>query len=90
VDSAVVSLVRREPAYSVLDETTFHAVVDASFLHRRKTIRNALELEWKRFADARAPWRESIKSLPFLEARAEALSPEEFATLANGVAGAKG
>jgi len=52
--------------------------------------RNALDLEWRRFADARAPWRESIESLPFLEARAEALSPEEFATLANRVVGAKG
>jgi 16S rRNA (adenine1518-N6/adenine1519-N6)-dimethyltransferase len=90
VDSAVVRLVRRPPGYEVLDDETFHAVVDASFLHRRKTIRNALDLEWRRFADARAPWRESIESLPFLEARAEALSPEEFATLANRVVGAKG
>lgn len=90
VDSAVVRLVRRAPGYRVADEGTFHAVVDACFLHRRKTIGNALELEWRRFANGRPAWRESLRSLPFLGGRAEDLTPEEFATLSNAVARAKG
>jgi len=90
VDSAVVRLVRRTPGYNVADEGTFHAVVDACFVHRRKTIGNALGLEWRRFAPERASWRESLRSLPFLDQRAETLAPEEFATLANAVTRAKG
>ena len=90
VDSAVVRLVRRTPGYRVADEEVFHAVVDACFGHRRKTIGNALDLEWRRFAESRAPWRESLRSIPSLDRRAEDLSPEEFATLSNAVARAKG
>ncbi len=90
VDSAVVRLVRRPPAYRVADEDTFHAVVDACFAHRRKTIGNALDLEWRRFADARAAWREVLPSLPFRDLRAENLAPQDFATLSNAVSGAKG
>ena len=90
VDSAIVRLVRRAPAYHAMDETSFHAVVDATFLHRRKTIANALRLEWRRFDTDRDRWRETLLSLPFLDRRAGDLSPAEFATLANGIAGAKG
>ena len=90
VDSAIVRLVRRAPAYGVTDEGTFRAVVDATFLHRRKTIGNALRLEWKRFHADRDRWRERLASLPFLGRRAGDLSPADFATLANDVARAKG
>jgi 16S rRNA (adenine1518-N6/adenine1519-N6)-dimethyltransferase len=90
VDSAVVRLVRRPPAYRVTDEDTFHAVVDACFAHRRKTIGNSLDLEWKRFADDRATWRDVLPALPFRDRRPETLAPREFATLSNAVSGAKG
>ncbi len=90
VDSAVVRLVRRPPAYRVTDEDTFHAVVDACFAHRRKTIGNSLDLEWRRFAEDRATWRDVLPALPFRERRPETLAPEEFATLSNAVSGAKG
>ncbi len=90
VDSAVVRLVRRDPPYRLADEAIFHAVVGACFQHRRKTIRNALELEWRRFDDDREAWQRRVPALPFLSRRAEALAPEDFATLANGIAGAKG
>ena len=90
VDSAIVRLVPRDPTYRLKNQATFHATVDACFLHRRKTIGNALELEWRRFSDDREGWRETVMGLPFLDKRAGALSPEEFASLANEIAGAKG
>ncbi|HTD81503.1 MAG TPA: 16S rRNA (adenine(1518)-N(6)/adenine(1519)-N(6))-dimethyltransferase RsmA [Thermoplasmata archaeon] len=90
VDSAVVRLVRRPPAYHVMDEDTFHAVVDACFAHRRKTVGNSLAIEWKRFAQDRTSWREILPALPFQARRPESVAPEEFATLANAVSGAKG
>ncbi len=90
VDSAVVRLVRREPPYRLTDEATFHSVVDGCFQHRRKTIRNALDLEWRRFGSDRDAWRRRVDTLPFVERRAEALTPGEFALLANEIAGAKG
>ena len=90
VDSAIVRLVRRSPPYEVADVARFHAVVDASFLHRRKTIRNALDLAWRTFAPTRDRWRAMVEHAPFLEARAGDLAPEQFATLSNELAGAKG
>jgi len=90
VDSAVVRLVRRLPAYRVEDEAVFHAVVDACFSHRRKTIANALDLAWQRFAPSRAAWQEMEQGLPFLDRRPEALSPRDFAEISNRIAGAKG
>jgi len=90
VDSAIVRLARREPAYKVLDELVFRETVDACFLHRRKTIRNALDLEWLRFAKDHGRWRDSIGRLPFLDERAEVLSPQDFAALSNEIGVAKG
>ena len=90
VDSAIVRLVRRPPPYEVRNEAVFHAVVDACFAHRRKTIGNAIGLAWARFAPTRDAWREAARDLPFLERRPEALSPADFAALANAVARAKG
>jgi len=90
VESAVVRLASRPPPYRVVDEKTFRECVDGCFGHRRKTIRNALDLEWRRFAPDRAGWRQSILELPFLDRRADALSPAEFAHLSNAIAAAKG
>lgn len=90
VDSAIVRIVRRPPPYEVLDETLFRAVVDACFAHRRKTIGNALALAWAGLAARREAWKEAARDLPFLDQRPEALSPADFATLANAVARAKG
>ncbi|OGS49783.1 MAG: ribosomal RNA small subunit methyltransferase A, partial [Euryarchaeota archaeon RBG_16_68_12] len=90
VDSAVVRLVRRPPPYRIEDEAVLHDVVDACFSHRRKTIANALDLAWQRFSPDRGRWREATRGLPFLGKRPEALSPADFADLANRIAGAKG
>ena len=90
VDSAVVRLVRREAPYQLDDEGMFHATVDACFLHRRKTIGNALDLEWGKFTADRAAWRASVAGLPFRDRRAGDLAPQEYAALANILARAKG
>ncbi len=90
VDSAVVRLVRRPSPYPVADEAVFRAVVDACFSHRRKTIANALDLAWRRFANSQEAWREMRTALPFMDLRPGALPPAGFADLANRIAGAKG
>ena len=51
---------------------------------------NALRLEWKRFHMDRDRWRERLANLPLLDRRAGDMSPSDFATLANGIARAKG
>ena len=80
VGSAVVTLVMRRPPVQVNDETLFARVVRAAFAHRRKTISNSLRdegLSSEQVAQALAqvgidPTR-----------RAETLTIEEFASLAN-------
>ncbi len=84
VDSAILLLqVRGRPAVAVDDEAAFFTVVRAGFAHRRKTLRNALA-------------RALIRSTAEVEAactaagidprrRAETLSLEEFAALAQAL-----
>jgi 16S rRNA (adenine1518-N6/adenine1519-N6)-dimethyltransferase len=83
VGSTVVALaVRRAPAVAVADEALFVRTVRAAFAHRRKTLVNSLRDEG--FPPERV--------LPALEAagippgrRAEALTIEQFAALANAL-----
>jgi 16S rRNA (adenine1518-N6/adenine1519-N6)-dimethyltransferase len=83
VDSAVVTIVPRPPAYEVADERLFHAVVKILFSHRRKKIRTTLA------DNAPSIWMDQgavLKALDgtrFGDERVERLAPEEIAELAN-------
>ena len=74
VHSLVVRLERRAPDYEVHDFAIFERVVAALFQHRRKTVRNALRLE---FPDA------AVEQLPHLQERGEVLTPAQMAGLAD-------
>jgi 16S rRNA (adenine1518-N6/adenine1519-N6)-dimethyltransferase len=75
VDSAILRLRRRGPA---ADADT-HALIRAAFAHRRKSLARSLE---HGRAGSLAPARQALAELGLAEdARAEALSPEEFAAL---------
>ena len=77
VESAVVRLRPRPPPFEIKDQETFDRVVREAFNHRRKTLGNALKGVCERghfVAAGIDPMR-----------RAETLSAEEFARLANGL-----
>lgn len=84
VVSSVLTLRRRtRPFVDVDDETFFFKVVQASFAHRRKTIRNNLLSHFKKVLD-RSVVIESLQRVQIDESRrAESLAIEEFAQLAN-------
>ena len=77
VDSAVVKIVPRKPAFEIRDLATYDRVVKAAFGLRRKTLSNAL----KGVATVEQIQAAGIDP----RARGETLSPEEFARLANGL-----
>jgi 16S rRNA (adenine1518-N6/adenine1519-N6)-dimethyltransferase len=75
VDSAILRLRRRAPAASAATRD----LVRAAFAHRRKSLPRSLELNRP---GSIAPARAALAELGLPEnARAEALSPEQFATL---------
>ena len=78
VDSGVLRLTRKEIYSLPCDEALFFKIVKASFNQRRKTIRNSLKsvLEEQQISD--------LGINPGV--RAEALSLEDFAKLANAIA----
>lgn len=84
VDSAVIRLdIRRESAVEVEDEALLFRVIRGAFSQRRKTVLNSLSsaLELPRGETAAILERAAIPST----ARAEALTLEQFAAIANGV-----
>ena len=84
VDSAVIRLkIRKEPAVTVADEKLFFRVVKAAFAQRRKTAVNSVSntLGLKKQAVTDAFVRAGIEA----NARAEALTLEQFAALANAL-----
>lgn len=90
VESAVVKLTPRPPAYAVEDEGLFMRLVTAAFAGRRKTLRNALT-KGAHIIGVPDP-KKIVSGLPqdLLEKRAEQVSPEEFARLANEIRSAMG
>lgn len=87
VDSAVVVLdPLKEPVFSVSSEKTFRTVTRYAFSSRRKTIRNSLSNFFEREIVERALSDSSIDQ----RRRAESLSVEEFARLADSFHGIKG
>jgi 16S rRNA (adenine1518-N6/adenine1519-N6)-dimethyltransferase len=75
VDSAIVRLVPRPPAFAIDDPARFDGVVKAAFSQRRKQLRNTL----KGLLSAEAIIACDIDPA----ARAEQLAPADFARLAN-------
>ena len=83
VESQIVRLVFQEaPQVAVRDDKIFRRVVKAAFAQRRKTLRNALRAAG--YADLETV---SERTGIDLQRRGETLSLEEFATLADRLAG---
>ena len=82
VESAVVRLTPRDPAYEVGDEEFFLRFVKAVFTQRRKTVRNAIRntAHVSGLSDPEAVVEAADERL--LSARAGDLSPADFAALA--------
>lgn len=85
VESAVIKLTPRPPGYRVKDEELFMHLVTAAFAGRRKRLRNAL-LKNAHMMGIPDP-KSILEGLPaeILERRAEQVSPDEFAMLANNI-----
>ena len=83
VESSVVKLTPRPAAYSVKDRELFMALVTAAFTQRRKRLRNAL-VNGAHILGIKN-MRALISLLPgdLMEKRAEEVSPEEYAALAD-------
>lgn len=84
VDSAVLRLdIRREPAVRVTDETLLFRIIRGAFSQRRKTVLNSLSsaLELPKEEVAAILERAGVPS----SARAEGLTLEAFAAIADGV-----
>ena len=76
VHSVVVELKRETPDYEVMNYEIFDKVVRAIFTHRRKTMKNALKIQFKNL---------DLDKLPFMDLRGEVLKPKEIAMLANKI-----
>lgn len=85
VDSAVLHLqLREQPLVEVTDESFFFNLVQASFAQRRKTLRNNLARHFKDKL-TKESLEEKLNSIGIDgRRRAESLTIEEFAQLANG------
>ncbi|MCL1982047.1 MAG: 16S rRNA (adenine(1518)-N(6)/adenine(1519)-N(6))-dimethyltransferase RsmA [Clostridiales bacterium] len=84
VDSAILRLdVRKEPPVSLVDEKAFFACIKAGFGKRRKTLQNALA---GLYGLGKQEVGEALQSAAIDPSRrAETLSIEEFAALANSI-----
>jgi 16S rRNA (adenine1518-N6/adenine1519-N6)-dimethyltransferase len=90
VDSAIVSLAPRPTPFPLSDPERFDAVVDALFVHRRKTVENGLRLAWKAFAPSAEALEAVLPDVPHRTRRVGELSPEEIARIADAIAMPKG
>ena len=89
VDSAILKMVRRpEPAVAVEDETFFFKVSKASFTHRRKTLWNNLTGYFGKTEEVKDKLTKALDQAGLSPSvRGEALSLEEFASLADALKG---
>ena len=89
VDSAILKMVRRpEPAVAVEDESFFFKVSKASFTHRRKTLWNNLTGYFGKTEEVKDKLTKALDQAGLSPSvRGEALSLEEFASLADGLKG---
>ena len=89
VDSAILKMVRRpEPAVAVEDENFFFKVSKASFTHRRKTLWNNLTGYFGKTEEVKDKLTKALDQAGLSPSvRGEALSLEEFASLADALKG---
>ena len=89
VDSAILKMVRRpEPAVAVEDEKLFFKVSKASFTHRRKTLWNNLTGYFGKTEEIKDKLTKALDQAGLSPSvRGEALSLEEFASLADALKG---
>ena len=89
VDSAILKMVRRpEPAVAVEDEKFFFKVSKASFTHRRKTLWNNLTGYFGKTEEVKDKLTKALDQAGLSPSvRGEALSLEEFASLADALKG---
>ena len=89
VDSAILKMVRRpEPAVAVEDEKFFFKVSKASFIHRRKTLWNNLTGYFGKTDEIKDKLTKALDQAGLSPSvRGEALSLEEFASLADALKG---
>ena len=89
VDSAILKMVRRpEPAVAVEDESFFFKVSKASFTHRRKTLWNNLTGYFGKTDEVKDKLTKALDQAGLSPSvRGEALSLEEFASLADELKG---
>jgi 16S rRNA (adenine1518-N6/adenine1519-N6)-dimethyltransferase len=85
VDGALVRLTPRAPPFKVEDEELFFRVVDCIYSHRRKKIQNCFRQHWKRFVKNKGDITPLLRELPYIDKRAEELSPEQMGELSNRV-----
>ncbi len=87
VESEVVKLTPRPAAYTVRDRDLFMGLVTAAFTGRRKRLRNAL-VNGAHIAGIKN-MKELVGKLPpgLMEKRAEEVSPEQYAELADSIHG---
>ena len=89
VDSAILKMVRRpEPAVEVEDESFFFKISKASFTHRRKTLWNNLTGYFGKIEEVKDKLTKALDQAGLSPSvRGEALSLEEFASLADALKG---
>ena len=85
VDSSVVRLkVRENPPVELIDESLFFLTIKDGFGKRRKTLLNALSSGFLKISKEQAKIALDLAGIPE-NTRGEALSIDEFATLANAI-----
>lgn len=82
VDSALVMLRPKPPAFDVHDEALYEKVVEAAFNQRRKKLANAL-------AALPPPYASRLPGVPHAEKRAGEVAPAEFAEVTAHLLGAR-
>ena len=89
VDSAIFKMVRRpEPVVAVEDESFFFKISKASFTHRRKTLWNNLTGYFGKTEEVKDKLTKALDQAGLSPSvRGEALSLEEFASLADALKG---
>jgi len=86
VDSALVRVTRRQtPAFALADPTLFAKLVAALFGQRRKKVRTPLSAFIQQQGLAPHRLQGVLDRIPWLDRRAEELSPPELAQMANTV-----
>jgi len=74
VDSCMIKIIpRKKPPFKLIDEKNYFDLVKNLFIHRRKKIKNVLDMKYGL----------KIKDIPYLDCRVDQLSPEQIGELSN-------